>query len=81
MERLEPSRTPLERVGRFLGHVLSPLPLDAPDFMSNHYRARGAAEMLDSHLDDRTVFASDMGHTVLANYGEIADGLAESLQA
>lgn len=45
---------PLERlkqVGRFIGRVLTPFPEDAHDYRSNHFKPRGAAEMLDSYLD------------------------------
>lgn len=40
----------LAAVGRFVGNLLTPLPTEAPDFMSEHYR--GAAAMLDRELYD-----------------------------
>lgn len=41
----------LERVGAFLGRLVRFLPLEAPDYMSNHNR--GAAAMLDRELYDK----------------------------
>lgn len=40
----------LERVGRALGRLVSFLPANAPDYMSDHYR--GGAAMLDRELYD-----------------------------
>jgi hypothetical protein len=40
----------LEKLGRCLGRLVSFLPAQAPDHMSNHYR--GGAAMLDRELYD-----------------------------
>ncbi len=40
----------LTRVAKAVGRLLSPLPSEAPDYMSNHYR--GGAAMLDRELYD-----------------------------
>lgn len=41
----------LERVGRFMGRLFSFLPVEAPDYMSEHNR--GAAPALDRALYDQ----------------------------
>lgn len=41
----------LQRVGRALGRLVSFLPANAPDYMSDHYR--GGAAMLDRELYDQ----------------------------
>ena len=42
----------IKDVAHFVGRLLAPLPTEAPDYMSNHYR--GASEMLDAHLQEPT---------------------------
>lgn len=41
----------LTRVGHFIGRLVSFCPLEAPDYMSEHYR--GGAALLDRELYDK----------------------------
>lgn len=46
----------LSRVGAFLGRLTRFCPLEAPDYMSEHYhKPRGASESLDEALYDQPV--------------------------
>jgi len=64
----------LKQVAHFAGRLLSLFPEDAPDYMSEHYKPRGAAEMLDSHLDTPNATpVRDFGWTDMGEYIDLRE--------